>query len=74
MNAGKLNVQKGIHVTFGLKLEMIQAKHVKLCGELPSLRKKLPSLSRKLPSFAANMSARTGNDQAGYPSAIATCC
>ena len=58
MHAAGLNLQRGIHVTCGLEHKMFQAKHVKLCRELPSLNKKLPSLREKLPSFAANKSVR----------------
>jgi hypothetical protein len=55
MNAGKLNVQKGIHVTLGFNLEMIRVKHVRLREKLPSLREKLPSFFE---NFLALQSSR----------------
>jgi hypothetical protein len=58
MHDASLNLQRCIHVKFGVNRKSFGAKHVKLCGELVSLRQKLPCFSEKLPSFAENMSAR----------------
>ena len=52
------NVQRSIHVRLELKHKTFQAKHVKLFGELLSLRQRLPCFRGKLPSFAEIMSVR----------------
>src|SRR6476620_8267732 len=58
MHAASLNLQRGIHATFGVDHEMFRAKRVTLFGELLSLCKKLPCIREKLPSLAKNMSVR----------------
>ena len=58
MHAASLDLQRGIHDTFGVDHEMFRAKRVKLFGELLSLWKKLPCIREKLPSLAKNMSVR----------------
>jgi len=58
MNASMFNLQNGIHVKPGLKQRKHEAKHVKLCRELLSLRQILPSIRQKLSCFTENTSAR----------------
>ena len=63
MHAASRNLQRCIHVTFGRKHKNFQVKHVKLCGELLSLRQKLPCFREKLPSSAEDMSARARTEE-----------